>query len=139
MSFSKAQLKGTKQVFSFTFLSLLKNKANIIAVAGFPHCRPAGGACSYASGRQTDQRRSRNAGSTGMQIYNETDLQIDGSRLAQSDQDFAATGFKVMDDTAFSGDTRELSEDEAAAVITEGKGGNLSDRSVYICGNRNLL
>ena len=35
MTFSKNDLKGTGQVFSFTFLSLLKNKANIIAMVIF--------------------------------------------------------------------------------------------------------
>ena len=121
MSFSKAQLKGTKQVFSFTFLSLLKNKANIIAVAVFLIAGLlAVPAAMLLGGRQISA--APGAPAAQVQIYNETDLQIDSSRLAQSDQDFAATGFKVMDDTAFSGDPRELSEDEAAAVITEGKG-----------------
>lgn len=65
MSFSKAQLKGTKQVFSFTFLSLLKNKANIIAVAVFLIAGLLAVPAAMLLGGRQISSRSRNAGSTG--------------------------------------------------------------------------
>lgn len=123
MSISKAQLKGTKQVFSFTLFSLLKNRANMIALVIFliigllavPAALLLGGGKIFAS--------APGAPAAQVQIYNETDLEIDGASLAQGNSAFASSDFEVLDDTVFSGNTKELAEDEAAAVLIREKEG----------------
>ena len=129
MSFSKAQLKGTKQVFSFTFFSLLKNKANLIAAAVFLIAALlAVPAVMLFGGGQISSAASGSV--ARVQICNNTDLQLDRDRIAAGDPAFASAEFELSQDAGLSVDTKELAENEAAAVIT-GKEGETYQIALY--------
>lgn len=117
MSFSKNELKGTGQVFSFTFFSLLKSKANIVTMIIFaiigllavPAVLLFGGSgVSTASGGSL----------SGVVIYNETELPIEETVLTAEDSWFSSVSVWIKEEAAGEDAAEELSPEEAAVQIT---------------------
>ncbi len=114
---SRNELKGTRQVFSFTFFSLMKSKANIITMIIFviiglltvPVMLLSGG-----SGVSTTSGGSL----SGVIIYNETELPIEETVLTAEDSWFSSVSVWIKEEAAGTDAGEELSPEEAAVQIT---------------------
>lgn len=136
MSSSRNELKGTRQVFSFTFSSLMKNKANIITMIIFaiigllmvPVILLSGGSgVSTASGGSL----------SGVVIYNETDLPIEETVMTAEDPWFSSVSVWIKEETAGTDAGEELSPEEAAVRISREESGEYLLR-FYTAGDTEL-
>lgn len=117
MRFSKKELKGTGQVFRFTFFSLLKNRANqvtmvilfLIGLFFLPAILLFGG---------SDVSTQPSGPALGITVYNETDLPVEAEELREHSGVFAASVFQDGEQNAENA-IQELSPVEVAAVIAQ--------------------
>ena len=127
MTFSKNDLKGTGQVFSFTFLSLLKNKANIIAMVIFAVIGLLAVPAVLLFGGSGVSVQTGSALS-GVAVYNETELPMEEGEIAADDNYFSGVVFRMKDREEGVSIEEGLSPEETAALITRAESGEYQIR-----------
>lgn len=118
MSSSKSELKGTGQVFSFTFFSLLKSKANIVTMIIFAIIGLLAVPAVLLFGGSGGSTASYGGTLTGVVIYNETGLPLEETELTAEESPFSSVSVRIAEEAAGANAAEELSPEEAAVQIT---------------------